>query len=493
MRGVVKRFGPVVANNHIDLRVDVGEVVALLGENGAGKSTLMKILYGLYQPDEGEIYRDGQRVTFKSPADAIACGIGMVSQHFSLVARFTVAENIALGREGSFHLNRAAAQTAVQAAARRYNLDVNPAAVVGSLSVGEQQRVEILKALYRDARVLILDEPTAVLTPQEATALFGVLKSLVAQGLAVIFISHKLDEVLAVADRVIVLRDGANVGSMPTAGTSPASLAERMVGRPTFGVKRSGPGEIGAPVLELRALEAANDRGLPALRGVSLQVNAGEVLGLAGVAGNGQTELAEVLSGIRRLQRGTILVEGHALDHADAAQVAAAGIGRIPEDRYKGVVGDLSVAENLALEHLADFMHNGLLDWRTIYAQAERLIREYNIKATPGARARTLSGGNLQKVILARVLSRQPCLVLAAQPTRGLDVSATEYVRGQLLEQRRRGAGVLLISEDLDEILALSDRIAVMFAGRIVGCIPAGQATAERLGLMMAGREMEHG
>lgn len=493
MRGIVKRFGPLVANNRVDLTVGVGEVLALLGENGAGKSTLMKILYGLYQPDEGEIFLRGERVHLTSPASAIGHGVGMVSQHFSLVSRFTVAENIALGDPGGVTFDRAAAEAAVRETSRQYNLDVAPAAQVSSLSVGRQQRVEILKALHRHARVLILDEPTAVLTPQAASSLFTVLRDLSSRGLAVIFISHKLDEVLAVADRVVVLRDGVNVGTVPTAGASAARLAELMVGRPTFGVKRRDASHAGTPLLDLRDLEALNDLKLPALRGISLEVNEGEILGIAGVAGNGQTELAEVISGVRRAERGSILLQGRDLSGATASQIVAAGIGRIPEDRHKGVVGELSVAENLALEHLGEFIENGFLDRRKMDVEAARLIREYNIKAKPTSVTRTLSGGNLQKVILARVLSRKPQLVVAAEPTRGLDVGATEYVRSQLLEQRARGAGVLLISEDLDEVLALADRIAVIFAGRIVGTFPAATVTAEQLGLLMAGRELEHG
>lgn len=492
MRGIVKRFGAVVANDHVSLRVDAGQVLGLLGENGAGKSTLMKILFGLYPPDEGEIYLYGERVTLRAPADAIAHGVGMVSQHFSLVSRFTVAENVALGDPGGVTYNRAAAEAAVRNTAQRYELDVNSSARVSSLSVGEQQRVEILKALHRNARVLILDEPTAVLTPQEASALFGVLKRLVAQGLAVIFISHKLDEVIAITDQVTVLRDGANVGSVPTAEVSPGRLAEMMVGRSTFDVKRSDSSPPGATVLELRDLQALNDRRLPALRGLSLEVHAGEILGIAGVAGNGQNELAEVISGLRPLLHGQVLLQGRDLTGASVAQVVAAGIGRIPEDRHKGVIPELSIAENLALEQLGEFTRNGLLDRRQLDDHAHRLIREYNIKAKPAARARTLSGGNLQKVILARVLWRQPALVLAAGPTRGLDVRATEYVHTQLLAQRARGAAVLLVSEDLDEILALADRIAVIFAGRIVGIIPAASASAEQLGLMMAGSEGQH-
>jgi simple sugar transport system ATP-binding protein len=415
----------------------------------------------------------------------------MVSQHFSLVSAFTVAENIALGDHGGLVYDPAAAEIDVRAYADRYGMAVELAAPVGLLSVGEQQRVEILKALHHNARVLILDEPTAVLTPQEASALFSVLRRLVAEGRSVIFISHKLDEVLAIADRVIVLRDGRSVGETPTAGANAASLAEMMVGRPMSRVARGSGGSPGQLVLRLRDVHAPGNRGLPALRGVSLDVHAGEVLGIAGVAGNGQAELAEVVSGLRRPQKGQVLFDGRDLSRAGPAEVAAAGIGRIPEDRHVGVIGDLSVAENLALEHLGEYTRNGLLDRAKIELHARRLIAEYSIKARPFTLARTLSGGNMQKVILARVLDRRPKLVVAAEPSRGLDVAASEYVRDKLLEQRSHGAAVLLISEDLDEVLALSDRVAVLSSGQIVGTLPAAAATAEQLGLMMAGRRYE--
>ncbi len=502
MRGIVKRFGAVMANAGIDFDLAEGEVHALLGENGAGKSTLMKILYGLYTPDAGEIRARRHVVHFASPADALAHGIGFVSQHFSLVPTFTVAENIALGYTPGVRFDERAAAAAVSGTAARFQLIVDPASQVRHLSVGEQQRVEILKALHRECRVLILDEPTAVLTPQESEALFAAIRRLVDQGLSVVFISHKLDEVLAVSDRVTILRDGRVVGETATREASHASLARLMVGRErettpyvrdttpyvTFGVSRDGGGMAGPPLLRLEDVHALDDRRLPALRGLTLTVGGGEIVGVAGVAGNGQRELGEVLSGLRHPIRGRVFVGNDEITRAPPAEVAARGVGRIPEDRLAAVVADLTVAENLALEHLGEFVQWSGLDRRKMRRQAEALIAEYGIKAMPGHRARTLSGGNMQKLILARVLSRHPRLIVASEPTRGLDVAATDYVRDKLLEACGRGAGVLLISEDLDEVLALSDRIAVLYEGRLTGMLNAGEADPERLGLMMAGQ-----
>jgi len=491
MHDIFKHFGDVVANDHVNFDLKRGEIHALLGENGAGKTTLMRILYGLYRADAGEIIVAGESTTIHSPKDAIQRGIGMVTQHFALVPPLSVAENVVLGFTESFRLNRAEIEERVAQAVKRFGMELDPAALVRHLSVGQKQRVEILKALYRNAQVLILDEPTAVLIPQEVEALFETLKHLCADGLSVIFISHKLDEVMSISDRVTVLRDGHVVGTVQTAKTSQAQLARMMVGRETFGVTRQEESEKGAPVLELDDLCAKDDQGLPALKNVNLTIKQGEILGIAGVGGNGQTELAEVLSGLRKPTRGEILLDAEDLCGATPSAFSKAGLGRIPEDRHKGVVGELSVAENLALEHLHEFIANGTLDRQAIQQHAQMLIEDFQIKARPTDRTRTLSGGNMQKVLLARVLAREPKVVLAPQPTRGLDVGATEYVRTQLLQQRERGAGVLLISEDLDEILALSDRIAVMYEGEIVGVLPAQEADVERLGLMMSGAVKE--
>lgn len=493
MLGITKTFGELIANDNVDFHLRGGEIHALLGENGAGKTTLMRILYGLYRQDTGTIKIEGKPVEIHSPKDAIANGIGMVTQHFALVPPMSVAENVVLGYTDSFVLHRSEIEEKVGEAAGRFGMNVDPKSLVRHLSVGQRQRVEILKALYRNARILILDEPTAVLVPQEVDALFETLNRLKADGLSVVFISHKLHEVTQITDRVSVLRDGKLIGTVDTKDVNQGTLAAMMVGRETFGVTRQGA-TVSEPnaTLVIKEVCVNNDQGLAAITEVTLEVNAGEILGIAGVGGNGQKELAEALCGVRPCTSGSILLEGKELLGKSPAQFTHAGMGRIPEDRHEGMVADLSVTENLALEHLDEYTRNGVLDHKAIRLQAERLIEQFQIKARPNDTIRTLSGGNMQKVLLARVLSRNPKAVIVPQPTRGLDVGATDYVRQQLLEQRNRGAAVLLISEDLDEILALSDRIAVIYEGQIVGIMPAVEATPERLGLLMSGAVKEH-
>ena len=493
MLGITKTFGDLIANDNVDFQLRKGEIHALLGENGAGKTTLMRILYGLYRQDVGIIKVDGKPIDIHSPKDAIANGIGMVTQHFALVPPLSVAENIVLGNTDGFVVNRAVIEEKVGAAAQRFGIEIDPKTLVRHLAVGQRQRVEILKALYRNAKVLILDEPTAVLVPQEVDALFETLNRLKADGLSVIFISHKLHEVTQITDRVTVLRDGKLIGTVDTSSMSQSKLAAMMVGRETFGVTRKDEEKAPQKVtLLIRNLCAKNDQGMQTLTNISLEVHEGEILGIAGVGGNGQMELAETLCGVRPCASGSIKLDGKELIGKSPAGFTQAGVGRIPEDRHEGMVGDLTVTENLALEHLNEYTHNGVLDHKAIRRQSEALIQQYQIKAKPNDPIRTLSGGNMQKVLLARVLSRNPKAVIVPQPTRGLDVGATDYVRQQLLEQRERGAAVLLISEDLDEILALSDRIAVIYEGEIVGILPAAEATPERLGLLMSGAVKEH-
>jgi len=494
MRGITKRFPGVLANDHIDLKLFEGEVLALLGENGAGKSTLMNVLCGLYRPDEGAITVQGDLVDIQSPRDAYDLGIGMVHQNFMLVETMTVAENVVLGLQGlSFQPELRHVKRRLEALGEQYGLQVDPDAYIWQLSVGEQQRVEILKLLYRDVDILILDEPTAVLTPQEVDDLVEVLRRVVKEGKAAIFITHKLREVMMFSDRVTVLRGGKNVATRSTSETSPEELARLMVGREVLFQLDKTACELGGAVLEVEDLEALNDKGLPALRGVSLTVRAGEIVGIAGVAGNGQRELAEVITGLRDVVDGEVYVNDNCITNCSPLRAIQAGVSHVPEDRVEmGLVGDMSVAENLALKayRTSEFSRGPVLHPTRMRFFAEDLIDGFDI-ATPGpeTRVKFLSGGNLQKAILARELTACEGLLVAVHPTRGLDVGATETVRDLLLKQREEGTAVLLISEDLDELMEVSDRIAVMFEGEIVGIVPTEEADIDAIGLMMAGEQ----
>jgi len=490
--GITKRFPGVLANNHIDLDIRQGEIHALLGENGAGKSTLMNILSGLYRPDEGEIYIYGQPVELHSPHDAIEQGIGMVHQHFMLVEMHTVAENITLGaRTPRFLLKLSETERKITELSERYGLQVDPYARIWQLSVGEQQRVEIIKMLYRGARILILDEPTAVLTPGEVKDLFEILRRMVAEGHSVVFISHKLDEVLEISDRVTVLRKGRVIATVEIGETSQTELARLMVGREVlFQLERQRvcPGN---PILEVVDLKAQNDMGLPALKGISFSVCEGEVLGIAGVAGNGQRELAEVITGLRPATEGTVIICDNEMTNRSPRAIIEQNVSHIPEDRLgMGLIPNLAVSDNVVLKQYRwpPIARGPFLDQSSINEFTDGLIALYDI-AVPNRETavKLLSGGNLQKTILAREIVAKPRLMVAVHPTRGLDVGATEAVRKLLLKQREQGAATLLISEDLDELFALSDRIAVLFEGEIMGITSAEDASLEGISLMMSG------
>ena len=496
MRGIVKTFPGVIANDNVDLTLREGEIHALLGENGAGKSTLMNILNGLYAQDAGEVFIYGEEVTLHSPRDAIAAGVGMVHQHFMLVPTLTVAENIVLGDKSVDYLvNYDQLEKKIADISREYGLEVDPQAKIWQLSVGEQQRVEILKMLYQGAKILILDEPTAVLTPQEVTELFRTLRGMVATGHSVIFISHKLDEVLEISDRVTVLRRGRVTAIVETATTSKAELAQTMVGREVLFRVKKEPAQPGEVVLQLERVEALNNRGLPALRGLSLEVHSGEVLGIAGVAGNGQTELAEVINGLREVGNGRISLHGQDITNKPATTSIDLGVAHIPADRNKvGSAPSLGVDENMIMKGYREepLSHGWSLDLKEIARYATDLVKRFDVKTpTIKTEARLLSGGNLQKLILARELSRKPDLIIAVSPSRGVDAGATEAAHRRLIEERDRGAAILLISEDLDELLSLSDRIAVIYEGKIFGEVPPEDERIEEIGLMMAGSTTE--
>ncbi|MBC7237083.1 MAG: ABC transporter ATP-binding protein [Chloroflexi bacterium] len=494
LRGITKAFPGVLANDHIDLTLYEGEVLALLGENGAGKTTLMNVLYGLYAPDGGQILVHGQQSDIRSPSDAIALGIGMVHQHFMLVPPLTVTENVMLGNEWLHHgifLDRRRAAARIREISQMYGLDVPPQATVASLPVGVQQRVEIVKVLYRNADILILDEPTAVLTPQETEELFKIIRSLVEQGKSVIFITHKLGEVMMLANRIVVLRQGRVVGSASPQETDEETLAAMMVGREVSLSVEKEPARPGPVVLQVEDLTVLDRRQNVAVDGISFTVRRGEIVGVAGVQGNGQTELVAALTGLLPIEKGRVRICEVDTTHAPPRTIIEQGVAHIPEDRQMdGLVLSFSVADNLVLNsyYRPPFARGLLLQEQAIAETAHRLVQEYDVR-TPSIRmpVSSLSGGNQQKVIVAREFHRPSDLLIASQPTRGLDVGSVEYIHRRIVEKRDRGAAVLLVSSELDEIMELSDRIMVMYRGKIMASMEAGAVTREQMGLLMAG------
>ncbi len=497
-KGISKHFPGVLANDQVDFDLRKGEIHALLGENGAGKTTLMNILYGLYLPDSGSILVEGKPAVIHSPKDSITLGIGMVHQHFMLIPVFTVSENIMLGDETVRYgvmLDQKTVAKRVQDLSHQYNLEVDPTALVGQLPVGVQQRVEIVKALYRNAQILILDEPTAVLTPQEADELFGIMRGLTERGVSIIFITHKLKEVLAVADRITVMRNGKVVGTCKPDETNEAKLASMMVGREVILKVDKGPAKPGEEVIRVEDLRVCDFRNLEIVRGVSFHVNAGEVLGIAGVQGNGQTELVEALTGLRPVSSGKMIFSGKDMTGKPPRPITETGMAHIPEDRQRhGLVLGYTVADNMVLNtyYQPPFAERGMLQPKAIDANSRKLIQDFDVRTpSPFVPVSKLSGGNQQKVIVARELSHPVKLVVANQPTRGLDVGSIEYIHKEIIIMRDRGVAVLLVSAELDEIMALSDRIAVMYRGQIVTTVDAARVTREQLGLWMAGGHPE--
>ncbi len=496
MKGIVKRFPGVLANDNVDLSVEKGEVHALLGENGAGKSTLMNILYGMYEADEGTILFREKHVRIRGPRDAIALGIGMVHQHFMLVPALTVVENVILGmKENKKVLDLKQAADRIRELAERYSMKIEPFTLVEELTVGQQQRLEILKALYRGAELLILDEPTAVLTPQEVVGLFGMIRTFTDEGRTVIFISHKLKEVMEISNRVTVLRQGRLAHTLDTAGSSPRELARLMVGRDIDLSCEKFSCIDNEELLRMEGVCADSDKGNQVLKQLSITIRKGEILGIAGVDGNGQDELAEVLTGLRKISSGSISIGGVEIGNRPPREILHQGVSHIPADRQlRGMIGDMNVLENLMLMRYADppFARRFHLNWKTIEARAETLVEEFQVK-TPGIKVpmATLSGGNQQKVVLGREIERDPRLLIAMHPVRGLDIGATEYIHNRIIGQRDKGCAVLLISTELEEILELSDRVAVMYEGEIMGVVDCSCVTVEQLGLMMAGHRWE--
>ena len=493
---ITKTFGSLIANNDISLHLRRGEILGLLGENGAGKTTLMNILFGHYVADGGSIFVEGKPLTPGEPKAALAAGVGMVHQHFTLAENLTVLDNIVLGTQSLWAFRSATdkVRDRLKKLATDYGLKIDLDATVASLSVGEKQRVEIIKALYRNATILILDEPTAVLTPNESTALFDTLKLFVAKGLSIIFISHKLGEIMATCNRVAILRSGSLVATRDITLVSRGELAELMVGRQVTQPKASSQA-AGRQVLSLSKVSASRNQNR--IEKIDLEVRQGEIVGIAGVSGNGQSLLADIVSGVLTPKSGTITLNEKILASNSPRQMVAKGVARIPEDRQaEGLIGDMSVAENVISEtyRSAKFMRKGFINWKAARHFAEKIIADYGVKcSSTEAQVRLLSGGNMQKLILGRVMEGQPSLILANQPTRGLDVGAVAHVHEQLLMARKRGAGIILISEDLDELLALSDRVAVMYQGRLSALFKQGEFTIRKLGLMMAGQDVTEG
>lgn len=499
LRGITKRFPNVLANDNVSFSVQPGEIVALLGENGAGKTTLMNVLFGLYTPDEGEVVVDGEQLELSNPSASIEAGVGMVHQHFMLVPVFTVAENVILGLEPLTRLDwidKKSAHELVSEVSDRYNLAVDPEAMVEDTPVGVQQRVEIIKVLVRDARYIIFDEPTAVLTPQEVEEFFAIVRGLKEDGKGVIFISHKLHEALEIADRIFVLRDGKSVGEADPETATPEQLAEMMVGRPVDLIVQKELAAPGDTVLSVKDLVVFDDRGHKTVDGVSFEVRAGEIVGIAGVQGNGQTELVESITGMRPSLAGLVMVGGEDLTTASPRSIHREGVGHVPEDRQaSGLVLNFTVAENMVLDSYYDDRYSRLsqMDWDAVTDSSERLVEEYDVKtARVDVPVSTLSGGNQQKVIVAREFDRDLKLVVASQPTRGVDVGSIEYIHARIVEERDEGTAILVVSSELDEVMALSDRLLVMYKGKIVAEFDPSASTATQIGLAMLGSSTQH-